>query len=156
MKNAGTILMYNCSGPEYSKLRQIFAMLHMRMRVVTPDRYHLNLMDLYAGKGEAVAEDQAPKAFEERMLVFCNLNQALLHQVLNVIRLAELPEIQLKAMLTATNKDWNSVQLHDELLAERAAIAKAAQEAEEKKKAAEAGETEAEKPAEAEETKAED
>ena len=154
MKNAGTILMYNCSGPEFSKLRQIFAMLHMRMRVVTPDRYHLNLMDLYAGKGENVPEEQAPAAFEERMLVFCNLNQTLLHQVLNVIRLAELPEIELKAMLTGTNKDWNSIQLREELLAERAALAKAAKEAEEKK-AAEAQETE-EKPAEAEETKAED
>ena len=135
MKNAGTILMYNCSGPEFSKLRQIFAMLHMRMRVVTPDRYHLNLMDLYAGKGENVPEDQAPAAFEERMLVFCQLNQTLLHQVLNVIRLAELPEIQLKAMLTATNKDWNSIQLREELLAERAAIAKAAQAEKEKKEA---------------------
>ena len=155
MKNAGTILMYNCSGPEFSKLRQIFAMLHMRMRVVTPDRYHLSLMELYGGKGENLPEDQAPTAFEERMLVFCNLNQSLLHQVLNVIRLAELPEIQLKAMLTATNKVWNSVQLRDELLAERAALAKAAQEAEEKK-AAEAAESEAEKPAETEEAKAED
>ena len=31
--NAGTILMYNLSGPEFSKLRQIFAMLRLRMRV---------------------------------------------------------------------------------------------------------------------------
>ena len=155
MKNAGTILMYNCSGPEFSKLRQIFAMLHMRMRVVTPDRYHLNLMELYQGKGEAVAEDQAPAAFEERMLVFCQLNQTLLHQVLNVIRLAELPEIELKAMLTGTNKDWSSIQLHEELLAERAAIAAAAQAEKEKKEAAAAAE-QAETSAEAPETKAED
>ena len=45
MKNmkfkSGTILMYECSGPEYSKLRQIFAMLRLRMRPVTPDKYHL-------------------------------------------------------------------------------------------------------------------
>ena len=142
MKNAGTILMYNCSGPEFSKLRQIFAMLHMRMRVVTPDRYHLNLMELYHGKGESVPEDQAPAAFEEHMLVFCNLHQTLLHQVLNVIRLAELPEIELKAMLTGTNKDWNSIQLREELLAERAALAKAAQAEKEKKAAAEGAQTE--------------
>lgn len=148
MKNAGTILMYNCSGPEFSKLRQIFAMLHMRMRPVTPDRYHLNLMDLYTGKGEAVAAEEAPAAFEERMLVFCNLNKSLLQQVLNVIRLADLPEIQLKAMLTNTNKDWDSVQLHEELQREHAALAEAAKKAEAEHKAAE-------KSAEAEETQVE-
>ena len=50
MKNmkfkSGTILMYECSGPEYSKLRQIFAMLRLRMRPVTPDKYHLTLAEL--------------------------------------------------------------------------------------------------------------
>ena len=46
--NAGTILMYNLSGPEFSKLRQIFAMLRLRMRVVEPDRYHIALSDLAA------------------------------------------------------------------------------------------------------------
>ena len=46
MKNAGTILMYNCSGPEFSRLRQIFAMLRLRMRVVEPDRYHVSLGEL--------------------------------------------------------------------------------------------------------------
>ena len=52
MKNAGTILMYNCSGPEFSRLRQIFAMLRLRMRVVEPDRYHVSLGELSQGKGE--------------------------------------------------------------------------------------------------------
>ena len=53
MKNmkfkSGTILMYECSGPEYSKLRQIFAMLRLRMRVVNPDKYHLTLAELADG-----------------------------------------------------------------------------------------------------------
>ena len=43
MKNAGTILLYNCSGDKFSRLKQIFAMLHLRMRVVEPDRYHVAL-----------------------------------------------------------------------------------------------------------------
>jgi len=53
MKNAGTVLLYNCSAPEFSKLKQIFAMLRLRMRVVEPDRYHLPLEELAQGKGEA-------------------------------------------------------------------------------------------------------
>ena len=31
-----TVLMYNCSGPEWAKLRQIFLMLRVRIRQVAP------------------------------------------------------------------------------------------------------------------------
>ena len=109
--NAGTILMYNLSGPEFSKLRQIFAMLRLRMRVVEPDRYHIAL------------SDQAAEALPEAMLVFCGLNNALLNQVLEVIRLAKLPPIPLKAVLTASNQEWDTHQLYEELKKEREAIA---------------------------------
>lgn len=119
MKNAGTVLMYNCSAPEFSKLKQIFAMLRLRMRVVEPDRYHVPLEELARGKGDP-GEAGAP--LPEPMLVFCGLGQALLNQVLEVIRLAKLPPIPLKAVLTETNQDWNTVQLHEELLREQEAI----------------------------------
>lgn len=166
MKNSGIILMYNCSGPEYSKLRQIFAMLRLRMHPINPDRYHVSLMDLAMGKGESVDAAEAPEAFKEKMLVFCGMNKVFLNQVLAVIRTANLPAIELKAVLTATNRDWDSVALHDELVREREAIAeqlkneldKAAEEANaaeaEDVKDAEPVET-SEKPQAAEEPKAE-
>ena len=120
MKRSGTVLMYNCSGPEFSKLRQIFAMLRLRMRPVEPDKYHLSLRELANGEGEA-AQEEEPIA--EAMLVFCGLGDAFLQQVLEVIRLAKLPPIPLKAVLTATNQDWTTRQLREELLREREAIA---------------------------------
>ena len=120
MKNSGIVLMYNCSGPEFSKLRQIFAMLRLRMRVVGPDRYQVTLGELADGKGEPAAEEEA---IPETMLVFCGLGDALLHQMLEVIRVAKLPPIALKAVLTETNRDWNTHQLYEELCKEREAIA---------------------------------
>ena len=120
MKNAGTILMYNCSGPEFSKMRQIFAMLRLRMRPVEPERYHVSLEELARGKGEP---SEAAEALPEAMLVFCGLGDALLHQVLEVLRAAQLPPIPLKAVLTETNRTWDTLQLHQELLREREAIA---------------------------------
>ena len=121
MKNSGIVLMYNCSGPEFSKLRQIFAMLRLRMRVVGPDRYQAALGELAEGKGEAAAETE--EAIPETMLVFCGLGDALLHQVLEVIRVAKLPPIALKAVMTETNREWNTRQLYEELCKEREAIA---------------------------------
>ncbi len=118
---SGTILMYNCSGPEFSKLRQIFAMLRLRMRPVGPDRYHVPLIELAEGKEDASAT--AEEAISEPMLVFCGLGEALLHQVLEVIRVAKLPPIALKAVMTDTNREWNTKQLYEELSKEREAIA---------------------------------
>ena len=126
MKRSGTILMYNCSGPEFSRLRQIFAMLRLRMRPVGPERYHLTLRELANGEGEAA--EQAEEPIPEAMLVFCGLGDALLHQVLEVIRLAKLPPIPLKAVLTASNQEWTTRQLREELLKEREAIAAKLQE----------------------------
>ena len=118
--------MYNCSGPEFSRLRQIFAMLRLRMRPVGPERYHLTLRELANGEGEA--SEQAEEPIPEAMLVFCGLGDALLHQVLEVIRLAKLPPIPLKAVLTASNQEWTTRQLREELLKEREAIAAKLQE----------------------------
>ncbi len=120
MKNAGTVLMYNCSGEQFSKLKQIFAMLRLRMRVVEPDRYHIPLEELSRGKGEP---GEAAEPLPEAMLVFCGLGQALLNQVLEVIRVANLPPIPLKAVLTETNREWDTRQLYAELCREREAVA---------------------------------
>ena len=119
-KRSGTVLMYRCSGPEFSKLRQIFAMLRLRMRPVEPEQYHLTLAQLAEGQGEP---GEAQEPVPEAMLVFCGLGDAFLQQVLEVIRLAKLPPIPLKAVLTDTNRDWTTAQLREELAREREAIA---------------------------------
>ena len=112
--------MYNCSGPEFSKLRQIFAMLRLRMRPVEPARYQVPIGLLAQGEGE---DGEPAQPIPEAMLVFCGLGEALRNQVLEVIRVAKLPPIPLKAVLTETNREWTSLQLYEELKKEREAIA---------------------------------
>lgn len=136
MKKAGTILIYNCSGPEFSKMRQIFAMLHLLMRQVTPEKYEMTLLEVADGTGTPLAEGGEP--IEDNMLVFCGLHSALLRQVLEVLRLAKLPPIPYKAVLTVNNKDMNSKQLYEELRKERAALQAAKEEALKKKEEGEA------------------
>ena len=122
---SGIVLIYNCSGPKFTKLGHIFAMLGLRMRRIQPTQYGQPLMELAQGvEGTAVEAE----AFSENMLVFCGLNQAFLTQLLEVIRLAKLPDIPLKAILTEDTQDWDSVKLHDELLAEKQKIEQATEE----------------------------
>ena len=122
---SGTVLIYNCTGPKFAKLGQIFAMLGLRMRRIQPAQYGQPLLELAQGvEGTAIEAE----AFTENMLVFCGLHQAFLNQLLEVIRLAKLPEIHLKAILTEDNQNWDSVKLHDELLAEKEKMEQAAAE----------------------------
>ena len=121
-----SVLLYNCSGHQWTKLHQMMIMLRFRIRVIKPEQYHLTLEQLAQGQGDAL-EENIPEAFPESMMVFCGVNQAQLNAILNAIRLSKLPPIPLKAVLTETNLQWNSVQLRDELLQEKEAIAQQAQ-----------------------------
>lgn len=123
--NTGIVLIYNCRGPKFAKLPQILAMLRIRMRRVEPNQYHIPLEELAKGEGEVMENPGEPIA--ENMLVFCNMNQAFLTQLLEVIRLAKFPPI-LKAMLTNDNKQWDSRKLFDELMEEKKSIEAAAAE----------------------------
>ena len=49
-----TVLMYNCDGEQWAKLRQIFLMLRVRIRPVEADQYGLTLEDLL-GRSEEKA-----------------------------------------------------------------------------------------------------
>ncbi len=118
--NAGTVLLYNCSGPEFFKLQQIFAMLRLRMRPVGPEKYGVPIGLLAKGEGESAGTAGEP--IPESMLVFCGLNRALLDQVLQVLRAAKLPPIPLKAVMTPDNQEWDTLQLYGELKKEREAV----------------------------------
>ena len=120
-----SVLLYNCSGFQWTKLHQIMMMLRFRIRVIRPEQYHLTLEQLAQGQGEPSA-DNVPEAFPESMMVFCGVGQAQLEAILNAIRLSKLPPIPLKAVLTDSNREWNSIQLHEELLKEQEAIAQQA------------------------------
>lgn len=83
-----TVLMYNCSGPEWAKLRQIFLMLRVRIRQVAPEQYGLTLEELLSRSEESRPVEES---FLEPMLVFCGLAQGRLDQILTTMNRAGLP-----------------------------------------------------------------
>ena len=114
-----TVLMYNCDGEKWAKLRQIFLMLRVRIRPVEADQYGLTLEDLL---GRSEEESPVEEEFSDPMLVFCNLPHEKLDHLLTAMGRAGLPRIALKAMLTPTNRTWTSQQLWTELRREHEAM----------------------------------
>ena len=114
-----TVLMYNCSGEQWAKLRQIFLMLRVRIRPVEADQYGLTLEDLL---GRSEETSPVEEEFSDPMLVFCNLPHEKLDHLLTAMGRAGLPRIALKAMLTPTNRTWTSQQLWTELRREHEAM----------------------------------
>ena len=114
-----TVLMYNCSGEQWAKLRQIFLMLRVRIRPVEADQYGLTLEELL---GRSEEKTPVEEEFSDPMLVFCNLPHEKLDHLLTAMGRAGLPRIALKAMLTPTNRTWTSQQLWTELRQEHEAM----------------------------------
>ena len=56
------------------------------------------------------------------MLVLCGFSQPMVNTFLSLLKASRLPVIPLKAVLTETNQGWNSLELHEELKKEHAAL----------------------------------
>ena len=95
--NMPLILLYNLDTPKGAKIRRMCLPLGLRTRLVTPEEYGLPLGDLVDG-----AAPETPWTGFRRN---------------------KIPAVYLKAVLTPTNRIWNSVALHGELVKERQAIA---------------------------------
>ena len=76
-----------------------------------------------------LAEGAVPEApydgdgFDDEMLLIVNCPGPLLDLFLQAFRRQKLAPVRLKAVLTPTNREWDSVALHAELCRERQAIA---------------------------------
>lgn len=60
--------------------------------------------------------------FSEEMLLFAHFPETLLSRFLQSWKTTGLPPVALKAVLTDANRDWNSLELHEQLVEERDSI----------------------------------
>ena len=120
MSNAPLVLFYNLENKKGSALRLLCLKLRIRVRVVKPEEYMMPVGAL-AGltESENVLCDQN---FQDEMIVMVNFGSKLLNQLLNEMRAMHQPGVALKAVLTPTNMNWSSVQLHETLLREHQAV----------------------------------
>lgn len=95
--------------------------LRLRTALVPRESYGLPLGALAEG---AVPETPySGDGFDDEMLLIVNCPGPLLDLFLQAFRRQKLAPVRLKAVLTPTNREWDSVALHAELCRERQAIA---------------------------------
>ena len=119
--NAPQILMYNLDNPRKLKILMICGQLKIKARSVAVSDYAQPIGAL-AGLRNRTEAVYSGAGFPEEMLLMANFSGALLNGFLNAMRQNRLPGIPLKAVLTDTNADWDSVRLHDEILREHIAM----------------------------------
>ncbi len=115
------LLTYNIPQAKLDKLRVLCLRLGVRVRPVKPEQYGLTLSELTAQEPpEGGAAGEEP--FTEEMAVMCGFSDKMVDDFLKGTRTSRIPAIPLKAVLTPTNAQWTSRELHRELSAEREAI----------------------------------
>ena len=115
-----TVLLYNLDNPRGAKIRKLCLPLGLRTALVPREAYGLPLGELAAGtRPEAPYEGTG---FDDEMLVLCDCPGRLLDLLLQSFRRNKVAPVRLKAVLTPTNRAWDSAALHAELCREREAI----------------------------------
>ena len=96
---------------------------NMKIRVVhaTTAMYDETLDSIVSGKLNTVSASTDNKLPSDSILVFCDLSEKHLNRMLFELKSRKVP-IDLKAILTPTNRKWTLRQLHNELERERASI----------------------------------
>ena len=115
--SAPVVLMYNLDNSQKLKLMFLCAQLKIVCLNVAREDYAQPIAAL-AGVRRRTSQAYAGEGFTDPMLVMANFTNSLFQAFLNALRRNKVTGIALKAVMTPTNAEWNSVQLHDEILKE--------------------------------------
>ena len=117
------LLVYHLPAQKLTRLRVIAIRLNIRIHPVEPEAY-LQPIGALCGVSEPFDALYDGADFPDEMLVMAHFPQSLVSGFLQAYRAAKLPPVPLKAVLTETNAGWNSLELHEQLLAEHEAMKK--------------------------------
>lgn len=133
MRHNEIVLLYHIEDEEKAKrIKRVLLLMGVKIRMVSPEQYHLPIKDLINGQsGEITKEETAnlmdcvktqdtdgaeneKESIQEEMMVMYGFSGNRLDELLNALRKNQ-SRINLKAILTETNKEWSSYVLYQEL-----------------------------------------
>ena len=115
-----TVFLYNLDNPRGAKIRRLCMPLGLRTGLVSKDAYGQPLGELAAGRQPETP--YAGEGFDDEMMVLSDCPGRLLELLLQSFRRNKGAPVHLKAVLTPTNREGDSVALHAALCRELEAI----------------------------------
>ncbi|MDO4555155.1 MAG: DUF3783 domain-containing protein [Lachnospiraceae bacterium] len=122
--NGETVLLYNIVDKSLQKKYQIVCLkLGIRVKAVKKEQLKEPVGALAGAKEVALhGEIYEGEGFVEPMMVMKGFGSARLDEFLLALKKDKIPKIDLKAVLTEYNKEWDSFQLYEELKKEHAVM----------------------------------
>lgn len=112
------LLLIGINDNEYRKIAQVANRLRLTTDAVNPEYYNKTLGELAGGKYKETASQVPTVVSTESLIVICGLTDKRLDKLLFELRRAEV-NVDYKAILTHTNKEWNVPQLMQEMRREK-------------------------------------
>ena len=114
------VLLYQLRGTETArKLQPVLLRMGIRVKCVEPDEYGLPIGVLAGLEKDAVEHSvdngSVPVEISAPMMIMCGFSGSRVDELLQQMKRAGVPRIDLKAMLTPTNRYWTSEELFGEL-----------------------------------------
>ena len=120
--NTPLVLCYHMGPERTARLKTLCLIQKLRFRVVAPEEYGESIGALAGLLPKSNAPAPASSSVQEEMLVLCHFSESALNGFLLGFRKSGMTPVALKAVLTPTNADWNSLQLYEELRREHAVM----------------------------------
>lgn len=119
-----TVLYYNPKPSKKSDMvKGVLICLGIRIRNISADQVHQKVGYL-AGLEGFEAEEPAGElpVIEEEVMVLQGFSDQRLNELLYTLKKAEVPKVNLKAVLTENNRSWSLYELYEELKREHEAM----------------------------------
>ena len=116
-----TVLLYNLDSEKGRKIKALCLTLRLRARSVAPEDFGRTLTSVLAPE-DAREPAQEGRPFSDELLVMAGLTSRQMNDLLQGFRRKKISPVELKAVLTPTNSQWNAFQLREELARERQAM----------------------------------
>lgn len=122
--NAPTVLLYNLSPEKARNVKVLCLSQKLRVRAVAPEEWGLPLEALLREDrpGPEAGEGRTGEIPSGEMLLMSGLSGSQLNRFLQGFRRKKIPPVPLKAVLTASNAQWDSRRLYRELSLEHEAM----------------------------------
>ncbi|MCH5297524.1 MAG: DUF3783 domain-containing protein [Ruminococcus sp.] len=112
-------LFYNFSEERMRKARFALLPLKIKTKIVSKSEYNQPLGYIAGIKGiEPVETEFDGTGFDEEMIVMHNFTSKTVDILIKALNKCGVGRVPLKAVITPTNKDWNSVQLFEAVKAD--------------------------------------